>query len=144
MQKRSCDSFEGTAQVKCGEKWFVNYTQNRGHIFSKQAFLRQLWDKVNGFMCFSFTAHKWRSLSKMLFVHLAETSALPGSRSGAGPAPCSAAGVTQERKGTTFVKAYSSGVCDGWPEGRKENLGTGARSARWETGWGGMNQGYTI
>lgn len=99
-------------------------------IFSKEVFPRQM----SGFMRFSFTDHKWRSLSIMLFVHLAETSALPGSRSGAGPAPRPAAGVSQERKGTTFIKAYSSGVCDGWPEGRKENLGPGARSARWETG----------
>lgn len=71
------------------------------------------------------------SLSIMLFVYLTETSALPGSRSAAGPAPQSAAGLAQKRKGTTFVKAYSSGVCDGWAEARKENLGPGARSARW-------------
>lgn len=70
----------------------------------------------------------------MLFVHLAETAALRGSRSEAGAAPRPAAGATEERKGPTFVKAYSSGVCDGWPEGRKETLGPGARSARWETG----------
>lgn len=88
---------------------------------------------MNGFMCFSFTAHKWRTFSIMLSVHLAETSSLPASRSGAGPAPRPAAGVTQKREGTTCVKAYSSGVCDGWPEGRKENLGPGARSARLET-----------
>lgn len=70
------------------------------------------------------------SLSIMLFVHLPETSAFTGSRSAAGPAPQSAAGLAQKRKGTTFVKACSSGVCDGWAKGRKEDLGPGARSAR--------------
>lgn len=70
----------------------------------------------------------------MLFVPLPETSPLPGSRSGAGPASQPAAGVTQERKSTAFVKAYSSGVGVGWPEGREENLGPGACPARCETG----------
>lgn len=66
----------------------------------------------------------------MLFVPLPETSALPGRRSGAGPAPQPAAGVTQERKKTTFIKAYSSRVSVEWPKGREENLGPGARPAR--------------
>lgn len=70
----------------------------------------------------------------MLFVSLPETSALPGSRSGAGPPPKPAAGVTQERKSTTFIKAYSSRIGVGWPEGGEENLEPGARPARWETG----------
>lgn len=107
-------------------------------VFSQQTCLRHLWDKVSGFCCFSF-AHRW-PLSLILCVPLPETTALPGSRSGAGPAPRPAAGVAQKRKGTTFVTAYSSGICDGWPEGREENLGPGASPTRWETGWGRVNQ----
>lgn len=70
----------------------------------------------------------------MLFVLLPETSALPGSRSGAGPASQPAAGVTQEGKSTAFIKAHSSGVGVVWPEGREENLGPGACPARCEMG----------
>lgn len=66
----------------------------------------------------------------ILSVPLPEPSAFLGSRGGAGPAPRPAARAAQEREGTTVVSAHSSGVGDRRPQGREENLGPGARSAR--------------
>lgn len=66
-------------------------------------------------------------------VPLPEPSAFLGSRGGAGQASWPAAWVAQERQGTTVVSAHGSGVSDRRPQVREEDLGPGARSARWET-----------
>ncbi len=94
---------------------------------------REYWMVQLPFHLSAVTDGHWSLIPSLFLLPLPGPSAFLGSRGGAGSASRPAARVAQEGQGATVVSAHSSGVGDRWPQGREEDLGPGARSARWET-----------